>query len=219
MISDEERVPESGIRLENEELDEVRKTLRFILGSLHPDSCGEKFNMKEYERVENSIAILDKSRALQTSETTKSEIIAIKDEMRSLVTFLQSQSESKNHQMDSDSLREETSIFSDTVDASIKKTRRKLLPYKISSSSVAVAVTSLWFFPSWINSNPALHGIVRLGSYPFMFAWLFLLICVAIIWIWAKILESNQIAIVTKLKSESYQNNTFGDYIKYYVNV
>ncbi len=190
-----------------DDLEEVRKTLRSVLGHLHPDTSGENFHPEQFQRVKSAISLIENQRTRSVNDSSTTDIAALVNSLRVL-------DESLSREDLSRSLEERTTVFLRELGDSIKEFNRRTLPYKISSASVTALLTSLWFFPNAIDKNPILSIYWRVGSPAFAVTWFVVLICSGIVWALVKIREMANDEIVSQIKSESYQNHSFDLFIR-----
>jgi hypothetical protein len=84
---------------------------------------------------------------------------------------------------------------------------------KIISSGIALLITTIWLFPSTINEHPILSEYINTNNFIFLLLWLTSIGITSIIWLYSKYKENKIKYLVKKLKTETYQNQLFNEFI------
>ena len=183
----------SEFDLESSEITDIRKEIKSLIKSVHPDSNGgtefkDKISEVSYNKLMKALKFIDD----QTMTITKNELSTVIKDLIPATDKKERSIELKNQ-----------------INLEIKNFKKSGLFPRISTSAIAVVVSFIWFFPSTILEHPVLSEIIIPIGLKFTTIWIASLLLVCLVWLVTKRKERLMKKALSKLNLEMIQNKLF----------
>lgn len=200
----------SHFKLNNKEVEEIKKELRNIRKNIHPDKTQGEFKNNEdkdiFNNIQQALDFLDQQ-AFTTLPATKNDITA-------LTTVLKEFALTRKETLDSEAISKRDSVLTSKIQESINTFHKLHTTPKITGVIITSVVTALWAFPSIVKTHPLLSVLYDFNK-EFTIIWLFCLIITSFFWLKIKKIEKIDKEIKQNFKLESTQNYIFSLFIKW----
>jgi len=192
----------SKFNIQEDNIDDIRKSLIALLAQNHPDKNGGIVNNIYYE-ISTAIEYIDIHRKSDSSN----QLVPIITEMMSLMkSVLESSAiaqrnqdkEIITHRRIEDSMREYHSIFKAPA---------------IAASTIFLILNVIFLFPTTVKEHPVLRNIINPDESSFVYLWLFCLMCTFSFWLIKLNQETSFKREMSFLKSEGGRFFLFNKFI------
>jgi hypothetical protein len=191
--------------LSSENPDEIKKELRIIIKTIHPDKNGGVFRTKADEKyffeIQNALDYLEN---INTALVTRQELRALTQVLKDFIPASQSK------------VNEKALILETRIDSSIKYFKNNHILPKISTTVISTILTALWLFPKSISEHPVLKNYLSTNNPLFNILWLFAIVACGCTWVILKTFESKDEKIKKGLRLETNINKMFTSFIREY---
>jgi hypothetical protein len=191
----------SEFNFEDDKPDKVRAKLREMQASIHPDRNKGAFSSSSdknlFYKLSEAIQFIDKN-----DDTGSLVPISVVTDLTKAVTDL----------ISAQTPKQENSL-SDHIKNSIELYRSRLKLPRIALSTITIALSAVWVFPQTIQEHPILGKWFDISSITFQMAWLQVLACTILFWVFSWMNEEKQRRFQESLKTEMVQNKIFRDFL------
>lgn len=194
---------QQAFNLTEDNAEGLRKQLRNLQASLHPDKHGGDFaspiDKEMFIQIEDAIRFLDEKQHEQTALVPLSTVLE-------LVKIIRDSSPP--------AYRASDELLSAQISSQIKEIKTQNIEQKITLTAVTTVLTAIWLFPSTIKDNPFLGYITADPMQKTLFTglWLASLVATGLFWIKTWRGEDRQKRVYSSLRTENFQNQLFLEY-------
>ncbi len=185
-------------------INDLKYQLLEIVKKIHPDKNGGSFRTKAdenyFHEIQEAIDFLENTNNLPA---TRQELSLITQVLKELIPVTQIK-KSENYL-----------ILENKVQSSIKLYRSKHLFPKISTSILALVMTTIWLFPKSAIEHPVLKHYLTPDTAIFGILWLFSLFVCAITWLIVKVIEKRDEELKKGLTLDTNLNKLFTRFTEY----
>jgi len=182
--------------------DEIKRELRQIIKTIHPDKNGGHFRTKADEKyffeIQNAIEFIEN---INTSLVTRQEMTALTQIFKDLIPSAQLK------------INESTKRLETKIQSSIKFYKRKHLFPKVTTTSISIIITLVWLFPKTVLEHPVLKHYLTTDNPVFSSLWLAAVFTCAYVWIVLKTFEQKDEEYRKGLCLETNLNKIFTKFI------
>ena len=190
--------------LNTDDPSEIKRELRAIIKTIHPDKNGGTFRTKADEKyffeIQNAVDFLDNS---SIALVTRQELTALTQVFKDLMPITQQKSVDSALALDN------------KIESSIKYFRHKHLFPKISTTAISLVITALWLFPKSVSEHPILKNYIVAGDPVFNIIWFIAILTCALTWAILKAMELKDKKIKKSLSLDTNLNKIFNRFIDY----
>lgn len=184
--------------------EELKNCLLEIIKKIHPDKNGGEFRTKAdekyYHEIQDAIEYLDNINNLLV---TKEELSSITQILKDIIPIHQNR------------ISENYLVLENKIQSSIKFYKSKHLFPKITTSAIALILTSIWLFPESVSKHPVLKNYLNTSDTSFGLIWFLSLLLCAITWVLLKMVETRNNDLKKGLSLETNMNKIFTRFVDY----
>lgn len=199
-------------QLTSTEPDEMRREIKQLMKSIHPDTTkgGVDFASPEdrdnYYRLSDALKFLDNG----IGEEANRSLVPISD-ITELIRLIRDESK--------DPVQDEYQAHVEKLDSSItsqivRYQHRYRLP-KISATAATVVLSFIWLFPVSVKDNPALSSFIQSSHFPPI--WGASLLAALLVWIFGTLEHERYSFRLRLLQNEEMQNNFFCEFSRWWI--
>jgi hypothetical protein len=198
--------------IENEDVKEIRKDLIKLLAKVHPTNESGEFDSEQQKdrhfRISQAIDFIDKS-------SDKSQALVPISIIPELIKLTKDISILSN-QPSNEHIPELSTKLEHRIEKSYENYKSKIIIPKISFTAISGILTLIWLFPTAFSDHPYFSNFInRYNSSfgAFSFFYFFILFFTLFIWIISLFREIRKKEFYSLMKSESFQNTLFSNFI------
>lgn len=190
----------------SKDVEYIKDEIRKIQKSTHPDTAPNAEDAKELIRLAN--AAMD---FIKKHPQKEQELVAASD-IADLILSVNNKNELAQL------IKESEKNLDNTYEKSIKQVKTFFRPLRITSGTIAAAITVIWGFPSIITENPIISKLISMSEYTDVYLgltliWLFSLVFLIEVFTISKIEEHKFENMLSNFKNKEFQYNVFSDFI------
>lgn len=187
--------------LEMDDVDALKKELKKVQASIHPDRTGGEYQSRKQERDYNEVA-----EAILFIENSEATVPVSRKDWALMVKKIDDLTLIKK-QVEQSSIHESAKQLNKSIQLSLVDYKKKHWFVKLTSAAVTAIITIIWSFPSIISKNETLKSLINTKSLGFTVSWILILALTIFTWVYAKNSEQKDIELKKQYNLDSMQNS------------